>query len=243
MTRQVSTENSSSSASSASATLSSDIKSASLIGRLTDFSFPDFEESAWLGRCLKVDVCAIGNAFKSSTGSIGDFHFTPGTPSNCFSIFVVFLEIAIAHCSPWVCFFSVLSSLVGGMGTFDHQFPLFASGVLLQPEKLVAYHFPRVGESNDHSQSLLHVSLLLLTLGVHDELVDLQDHYLSPDDLFAGQNQPRAVVGILVKAAAHHHAPPYRPLQLSWSLRHFHHLPVYGSPSGVSTESPVHHLA
>ncbi|KAL0915413.1 hypothetical protein M5K25_015825 [Dendrobium thyrsiflorum] len=144
MTRQVSTENSSSLASS---TLSSDIKSASLIGRLTDFSFPGFEEPAWLGRCLKVDVCAIGNAFKSNTGSVGDFHFTHGTPSNCFSIFVVFLEIAIAHCSFWVCFFSVLSSSIGGMGTFDHQFPLFASGVLLQPEKLVAYHFPRVSAS------------------------------------------------------------------------------------------------
>ncbi|KAL0915527.1 hypothetical protein M5K25_015953 [Dendrobium thyrsiflorum] len=100
-----------------------------------------------------------------------------------------------------------------------------------------------VGEPNDHSQSLLHVNLVLPTLGVQDELVDLQDHYLSPDDLFAGQNQPHAVVGILAKAAAHHHAPPCRPLQLSWSLRHFHHLLVYGSPSGVSTESPVHHLA
>ncbi|KAL0903558.1 hypothetical protein M5K25_027946 [Dendrobium thyrsiflorum] len=147
MTRQVSIGSDSSLASSASATLSSDIKSASLIGRLTDFSFPDFEEPAWLGCCLKVDVCAIGNAFKSNTGSVGDFHFTPGTPSNCFSIFVVFLEIAVSHCSPWV------------------------------------------GESNDHSQSLLHVSLLPLTLGVHDELVDLQDHYLSPDDLFAGQRR------------------------------------------------------
>ncbi|KAL0904860.1 hypothetical protein M5K25_027019 [Dendrobium thyrsiflorum] len=46
--------------SSASPTLSSDIKSANLMG---------FEEPAWLRRCLEEDACTLGNPFRLSTGS------------------------------------------------------------------------------------------------------------------------------------------------------------------------------
>ncbi|KAL0927765.1 hypothetical protein M5K25_001972, partial [Dendrobium thyrsiflorum] len=55
--------------SSVSPILSSDIKSASLLGCLTNFSFPGFEELSWLRCCLEVDACILGNPFRLSTGS------------------------------------------------------------------------------------------------------------------------------------------------------------------------------
>ncbi|KAL0915201.1 hypothetical protein M5K25_015602 [Dendrobium thyrsiflorum] len=61
MTRQTSVGRESASPfSSASPTLSSDIKSANLMG---------FEELAWLGRCLEKDACTLGNPFRLSIGS------------------------------------------------------------------------------------------------------------------------------------------------------------------------------
>ncbi|KAL0918936.1 hypothetical protein M5K25_010986 [Dendrobium thyrsiflorum] len=55
--------------SSVSPILSSDIKSASLMGCLTNFDFPCLEELAWLRYCLEVDACTLGNPFRLSTGS------------------------------------------------------------------------------------------------------------------------------------------------------------------------------
>ncbi|KAL0922035.1 hypothetical protein M5K25_005994 [Dendrobium thyrsiflorum] len=55
--------------SSVSPILSSNIKSASLMGCLTNFDFPGLEELAWLRCCLEVDACTLGNPFRLSTGS------------------------------------------------------------------------------------------------------------------------------------------------------------------------------
>ncbi|KAL0906125.1 hypothetical protein M5K25_024590 [Dendrobium thyrsiflorum] len=52
--------------------LNSDIKSASLMGCLTNFGFSGFEELAWLRCCLEVDACTLGNPFRLSTGSLRD---------------------------------------------------------------------------------------------------------------------------------------------------------------------------
>ncbi|KAL0903944.1 hypothetical protein M5K25_026008 [Dendrobium thyrsiflorum] len=42
---------------------------------------------------LEVDAPEFEFSFNSSTGSVEDFHFIPGTPSSCLIIFIVFLEI------------------------------------------------------------------------------------------------------------------------------------------------------
>ncbi|KAL0917872.1 hypothetical protein M5K25_012973 [Dendrobium thyrsiflorum] len=62
--------------SSVSPILSSDIKSASLMGCLTNFGFPGFEELAWPRCCLEVDACTLGNPFRLSTGSGGERSIT-----------------------------------------------------------------------------------------------------------------------------------------------------------------------
>ncbi|KAL0907630.1 hypothetical protein M5K25_022049 [Dendrobium thyrsiflorum] len=64
--------------SSVSPILSSDIKSASLMG---------FEELAWLRCCLEVDACTLGNPFRLSTGSLRNFsvfgsHLSPHLSSD-----------------------------------------------------------------------------------------------------------------------------------------------------------------
>ncbi|KAL0926240.1 hypothetical protein M5K25_002454 [Dendrobium thyrsiflorum] len=63
--------------------LSSDIKSASLMG---------FEELAWLRCCLEVDACTLGNPFRLSTGSLRDLlifgpHLSPHVGEG--SIFII----------------------------------------------------------------------------------------------------------------------------------------------------------
>ncbi|KAL0921271.1 hypothetical protein M5K25_008328 [Dendrobium thyrsiflorum] len=177
----------------------------------------DFEESAWLGSCLKVDVRAIGNAFKSNTGSGWERSITG---SHC---------LLRAFSSTQKSLRPIISpeyQLRLGIRVIGLFWLVFILHRLFAFVYIVSHMFSLIWPEGGH--------------GVGFTISSIRGF----DLLGLIRNQPHAVVGILAKAAAHHHAPPYRPLQLSWSLRHLHHhLLVYGSPSGVSTESPVHHLA
>ncbi|KAL0920065.1 hypothetical protein M5K25_009172 [Dendrobium thyrsiflorum] len=98
---------------------------------------------------LEVDAPEFGFSFNSSTSSVEDFHFIPGTPSSCLIIFIVFLEITsfvpsfLSSCcsvlkSPYLSPSSEISNAFVLVLTFqqallllDHHFDHHPRGLLL----------------------------------------------------------------------------------------------------------------